>query len=119
MDFKREILGSWWPVLSPDRHRRLADRSALLSFPSLLLFRFQQVTDLYLLSGRLMECGRSENKSLGGIFLRLGEGASCWRHLMRRSEEMRGASGFRRRISWIIASILVMLVVFFNRRHEA
>src|SRR3954471_23975988 len=116
MDFKREILGSWWPVLSPDRHRRLAASSdALLSFPSLLIFFFRAVTGLYLLSGRLMECGRAENRSPCGIFLRLGEGASSWRHLLRISEEARGSSRFRRRISWT-ARFLVMLVGSFNRR---
>src|SRR4051812_30701712 len=119
MDFKRDIHGSWWPVLSPDQHRRLAARSALISFPSLLLFRFRAVIDIYLLSGRLTECGRDENISLGGICLRLDECASCWRHLLRSSEETHGASGFRRRIIWIIASVLVMLVGLFTRSHEA
>src|SRR3954468_7033170 len=63
-----------------------------------------------------MECGRAENRSCG-ICLRLGEGASCWRHVLRSSEETRGASRLRRRISWT-ASFLVMLIGSFSRRHE-
>src|SRR4051812_25411626 len=116
MDFPREILGSWWPVLSPDQHQRLVARSGLLYFSSLLIFRLRAVTGLYLLSFHLTECGRAKNRYLGGICLRLGEGASYWRHLLRRREEMCGASGFLCGISWI-ASVLVMLVRFFNRRH--
>src|SRR3954471_5049572 len=39
MDFVREILGSWWPFLSPDRHQRLASQSCKARYAVLFQIR--------------------------------------------------------------------------------